>query len=86
MGSVLLKCKLCQLGSCPSNVNIYVIERNFGLLMKTKSCMHLLAPKELKILKLFVDVIVLLISFGLLIFLARKFIRFVVLMVGEIDV
>ena len=48
--------------------------------------MHLLAPKELKILKLFVDVIVLLISFGLLIFLARKFTRCVVLMVDEIDV
>ena len=47
--------------------------------------MHLPAPKELKVLKLFVDVIVLLMSFGLLIFFARKFAHCVVLTVGEID-
>ena len=47
--------------------------------------MHLLAPKELKVLKLFVDVIVLLMSFGLLTFFARKFTHCVVLTVGEID-
>ena len=47
--------------------------------------MHLLVPKELKVVKLFVDETVLLKSFGLLIFFAQNFAHCVVMTVGEID-
>ena len=47
--------------------------------------MSLLVPKELKVLKLFVDKTVLLKLFGWLIFFAQNFAHCVVMTVGEID-